>query len=299
MIKKLHTGLIVFDWLDLLCISFSVGGLTSYLFQKYSERDRDPIDPIVTELKENSRILIDEDFTSISIVSTEGNSLKLPLVRGGKRIKKGISLAIRNKKLAAFLKALLETKRNQRLVKLLQIYLGILNQLLTYGVGIRFAVGGSLHTTQIILITVSGSVGGFLVGQILGNPLATVLFPLVILFGRGVEEIPDPHEKCKFICQVAEDFHNKEHLMEMQKLNSLIEETSNKLKLPLDQVPLLSVECVKEEFSILQRFKLRQLIESVKVKKRVRHFNEFIKKFPECSIDLEEIAEEVIEKTPE
>jgi hypothetical protein len=238
-----------------------------------------------------------EDSEPMILFSTDGNPRKLPVFRGGQL--DGISFTIKSKKFADFLKKFLETKRNQKLVKLLQIFFVRINQLLTSGVGVRFAIGGCLGYTQIILLTVSGSVGGFLVGQIIENPLPTMLLPLIIMFGRKIEEIPDPYEKCKLLCQVAEDFHNKEHLIEMKQLNSLVEETAMKLKLPLDKVPLLSVECVKDEFSILQRFKLRQLIENAKVKKRVMHFHEFIKKFPECSVDLEEICQEVVEKIPE
>jgi hypothetical protein len=288
MVKKLHTGLIVFDWIDVFCISFSVGGAMSYLFQKYNEKNSNPVDPIVNELKQNSKIL---KVQSIPVISTKGDSLNLPLVRGGKLIK-GISLSIKNKKFAAFLKLFLETKRKRKLVKLLQAYLYVLNQLLTYGVGVRFAVGGSLETTQIILISVSGSIGGFLAGQILKNPLAIILLPLSLVIGRGIEEIPNPQKKCEFICKAAEDFHNRQYLIEMKKL------------IPLEKIPLLSsVECVKdelsEELSIMQRFKLRQLFESAKVKKRVEYYHEFIKRFPECSMDLEEIAEKVVEKIPD
>jgi hypothetical protein len=295
MVKVLHTGLIVFDLLDLLCISFFVGSGTSYLARRYNEKKK--VDPIIAELKKTCRIL--ESSKSIAIVSTEGQLLKMPLVRGGEKITNGISLIIKNEKFAIFLQKLLETKRNQKLVKLLQIYLAVINQLLTYGIGLRFAVGGCSGYSQIILVSVSGSIGGFLVGQIMVNPLTTMIFPLIILFGRGIEQVPDPHEKCKMICQIAEEYHNKQYLIEMQKLNSLVQDTSNKLNLPLDEIPLLSVKCVEEKTSLLQRFKLRQLLEGAKVRKRVQHFNKFIKQFPDCSVDLETVSQEIIDKVSE
>jgi len=85
--------------------------------------------------------------------------------------------------------------------------------------------------------------------------------------------------------------------MYMQNLNSLVEDTATALQLPLDKVPL--VGCVEEKLSLVQRFKLRQLIESDKARKRVQHFNEFMKKFPECDPDPEAVYEEIVGKMTE
>ena len=98
-------------------------------------------------------------------------------------------------------------------------------------------------------------------GMITANPLASVLLPLAILYGRGIEDVPDPYERCKAFCKAAEEFHNKQLTIEMKELNSLVEDASNALGLPLEKVPLL---CVEEKLSLLQRYKLRQLIESEK-----------------------------------
>jgi hypothetical protein len=286
--KRLHTGVIVFDTIDIICISFSVGSCLAYLMRKHKE-SRD-VDPIVTELKEKSPVIA---------VSIDGKPLKLPLVRGGDTLKgvKGVSLAIKSKRLAALISAIVYAKRSQKLVKLLQIYFAILNASLTSSVGLRFAVGGSLDYTQFILIAFPATAGGFLIGQVIANPLASVFLPLAILYGRGIEDIPDPYEKCKLLCKVAEEFHNKQLAIdEMKNLNSLVEDTSTALQLPLDKVPLV---CVEEKLSLLQRFKLRKLIESERVQKRVQHFNEFIKQFPECDADPETVYEQVVEKIPE
>lgn len=279
--KRLHTGVILFDTIDIICISFSVGSCLAYLIRKHKE-SRD-VDPIVTELKEKSPVIA---------VSIDGKPLKLPLVRGGETLK-GVSLAIKSKRLAALIRAIVNLKRMQKLFKLLQIYFAILNASLTSSVGLRFAVGGSLDYTQFILITFPATAGGFLMGQVIANPLASVFLPLAILFGRGIEDIPDPSEKCKLLCKVAEEFHKKQLAIEMKKLNSLVEDTSTALQLPLDKVPLV---CVEEKLSLLQRFKLRKLIESERVQKRVQHFNEFIKQFPECDADPEAVYEQVVEK---
>jgi hypothetical protein len=291
---------LLIDWLDIVLISFEVGAVIAFLYRRYQKNKN--LDPIVAELKKNS--LTVEKSNPSRRISTKRFSKKLHLIRGGEltkngaEISSGVSLVIRNKKFSAFLKALVEAKRSQKLLILLQIFFAILNHSLEYNLGLRIYVSGSLNFTQIILLAVSGSVSGILVGQIL-NPLATMALPLMIMFGRGIEDVPDPQEKCKLICEIAENYHNKQHLVQMQELNSLVAESSEKLKLPLEKVPLMSVECVKEKVSILQRYKLRQVVESEKVKNRVKYFNKFIEKFPECDVNIEEIAKEVGEKMKE
>lgn len=84
-------------------------------------------------------------------------------MRGGATLKE-VSLVIKSKRLAALIRALVNAKRSQKLVKLLQINFAILNALLTSSVGLRFAVRGSLDYTQFILISVPATVGGFMVG---------------------------------------------------------------------------------------------------------------------------------------
>lgn len=83
-------------------------------------------------------------------------------------------------------------------------------------------------------------------------PLVSAVLPIVILFGRGIEEIPNPYEKCRIICRAAEEYHNQQLGIEMEQLDSLIEELS--AALPLNKKPLL---CVEEKLSLLQRFKLK------------------------------------------
>jgi hypothetical protein len=282
--KRLHTGVILLDTIDIICISFSVGSGLAYLVQRHKKNRSG--DPIVTELKEKSPVIA---------VSIDGKPLKLPLVRGGDNLKK-VSLAIKSKKLAALIRAIVNAKKGQRLFKILQIYFAILNASLTSTVGLRFALGGSLDYTQFILIAFPATAGGFLMGQVIANPLASVFLPLAILYGRGIEDIPDPYENCKLLCKVAEEFHNKQLAIEMKNLNSLVEETSTALQLPLDKVSLV---CVEEKLSIMQRFKLRKLVKGEKVRKRVQHFNEFIKQFPECDADPQTVYEQVVEKITE
>jgi hypothetical protein len=162
--------------------------------------------------------------------------------------------------------------------------------------GLRFALGGSLDYTQILLIAFPSTLGGFMIGLTTAYPLAIALLPLSILYGRGIEDIPDPSAKCKAICKVVEEFHNNQLAIEMKKLNSLVEDASAALQLPLDKVHLL---CVEEKLSLLQRYKLREGIKNAETRKRVQHFSEFIKKFPECEANLEVVFEEIVGKIAE
>jgi len=279
--RRLHTGVIILDAFDILCISFSLGSGLAYLVEIRRKKQKN-LDPIISELKRKSPIIQ---------TSTDRRPSKVLLVRGGETIK-GIALAIKSKRLAALIRAIITAKRQQKLFKLLQINFAILNAIITSSVGINIAIGGSFQYTQIFLIAVPATAGGFIFTSLIGSPLAVVL-PLAIFFNRGIEDIPDPYEKCRLLCKAAEKFHNKQLAIEMVKLNSLVEDTSTVLQLPLDKVPLV---CVEEKLSLLQRFKLRKLVESGEIQNRVQHFNEFIKKFPECDVDPEAVYEEVVKK---
>ena len=80
-------------------------------------------------------------------------------------------------------------------------------------------------------------------------------------------------------------------MLEMKNLRSLVKDMSDALQFPLDQVPLL---CTQNKISLTQRFKLKEVIRSARARKRVQHFSEFIKKFPECEADPETVFEEIM-----
>ena len=81
-------------------------------------------------------------------------------------------------------------KKKQKLVKLLQINFAIFNAVLTSSTGLHFAIGGSLDYTEFILIAFPATVGGFLMGQVIENPLAIALLPLTIFYSHGISSIP-------------------------------------------------------------------------------------------------------------
>jgi hypothetical protein len=106
--------------------------------------------------------------------------------------------------------------------------------------------------------------------------------PLIFLYGREVENLPDPREKCRELCQTAEDYHNREILTGMRKFNSFVEKP-----------PLV---CVEEKISLLQRHKLKELTKNKLTKNRVQYFNQFIERFSECGVDIDEVYEQIFKE---
>ena len=272
--KRLHNGVLIFDVIDIILISFLIGNSCAHLIRKYKSKTN--IDPIVKELKKECRVIA---------VNIDGKPLKFPLVRGGD----DVSIIIKNKKFARLMRLLLTARKNQRLLQFLQANFTTLNLFLTATLDFRIAVGGSLDYTQIVLISGPSMLSGYLVAQIVKNPLISVFLPLTLLYGRGIQDIQDPYESCRLLCKAAEQIHSRELAIEMSELNSLVGETFYNL-------PLI---CVEEKSSLVQRFKLRKLVESEIVQNRVQYFSEFIKKFPECDGDSKIIFEQMIGKITE
>ena len=124
--KRLYTGVIILDGLDILCISFSGGSIIRYCYKRYRYYRRIKStgeDPIVDESKRKS---------PIQMFSKKGKPLKLPLIliRGGDNEKiRGFSLMIKNKKLAKIMRAIVNARKNQKTLRLLQDVLCITNGL--------------------------------------------------------------------------------------------------------------------------------------------------------------------------
>jgi hypothetical protein len=66
--RRYPSGLIVFDTIDIICISFSVGSSIAYLSRRYKRTKQE--DPLVQELKERSPVIA---------VSIDGRPLRVPL----------------------------------------------------------------------------------------------------------------------------------------------------------------------------------------------------------------------------
>jgi hypothetical protein len=211
----LHTSLILLNRKNIVCISFSAAPSLGYLIRKLKEKrlEKKTIDPIVTELKSES---------SVIAVSLNGKPLKLPIIRRGDGVQ-GWSLVVESKKLVALIKVIGNTKK---IYMLLTLFFALLNASLTSSVGLRFVVGGSLDYTQFIIIALPATVGGFFMKQVSANPLASIFLPLAILYGGGIEDIPDPHAHCKQLSKIAEEFHNKQLEMEMREFGSFLDDVS-------------------------------------------------------------------------
>ena len=183
--KRLYTGLIILDRIDIICISFSAGSIMAYGVKRYRNYRKSKIkgeDPIVNELKRKS---------PIRMFSKKGKPLKLPLMKGYDRIR-GYSLVLENKKLAQILEAIIYAKKKQKMLIVLQDVLFILNTLLTSTTGFRIATGGSLDYTQILLIAFPSTIACFLMATMYTHPLVISILPMAILFGRGIEGITHP-----------------------------------------------------------------------------------------------------------
>lgn len=75
----------------------------------------------------------------------------------------------------------------------------------------------------------------------------------------------------------------------MGNFNALVEDTASQIKLPLDHLL-----CIEEELSLVERFKLKEVIKSRKAKQATTYFSEFIKGIPECDPNPEAIYEKIM-----
>lgn len=109
-----------------------------------------------------------------------------------------------------------------------------------------------------------------MVGTIYAYPLASTALPIAILFSRGIENIPDPHEKCRLTSKTAEKYHNQQLRLEMENIGSLVRDAADELQLTIDKRLLLYTE---QPISFLERYILKEEIKSAKAIKRVQHFS--------------------------
>jgi hypothetical protein len=182
------------------------------------------VDPIVLELTEKSRIIpINRSKSKVIAIGIDGKPPNIPMMRGGKI--EGYSLVFKNQRIFFFVKTLCDKKRSQRIFKLL-------GNLIAYTLGLRITAGGSMDYTQFILFCVPSTLGGFIVGTLITNPLLVTIFPLMFLYTRGIENVIDPSEKCRVLCKVAEEFHNRKLALEMKEITSFIDNTVKVLEFP-------------------------------------------------------------------
>ena len=275
--KRNLSGFYILDSIDFCLLAFSFGGTISYLLQKKSRED-----PLIKELKDISRIL--ETKPLVQPFRPDGSMITGKLLGGRDEAVKGIflvSLLIKNPKFVGLITKILKLYQKQ---KKMRFFFALVNAMIASSVGIKFAAGGSAGYLQILLIVLPSSISGFLLANISQNPLSTIFLPLLFFLGRDVETIIDPELKCRILCKFSEVYHNRQILAEMQKITPLLQEIHE---------PLI---CVEQKLSLIERYKLRQLTKNTLAKNRIKHFSEFIKKFPDCVPDLENLYQEIFKE---
>lgn len=236
--------------------------------------------------------------------SDNGKPLQLPLIRGGSTfiteekllISKFFSILIKSRRIARFLNLLNDAYTRHRQLKLLRYFFLVFNNVLTRQIGLRIGVciAEGLDASLIIFIVLPSTLAVLVVGLTTKYALPSALLTLAILFGRGIETITDPYEKCRILYKYAEQVHNKQLRIEMKNINSIVETTATSLQFQVEEV---HVACVEQKLSLFERYKLREVIKSPKARRQVKHFSEFIKKFPECDADPKAVYAEIVDKT--
>ena len=285
MIKIYPNGLVCLDLYDFVLVTFCVGNTIGYVVRRKMAKRSETIvqDPIINELKSRSPRLLR---------SENGMMIKLPLngARGGNKRSATMlfSLIIRSPKFAAFLRLLLEAKRKQRQLLFLRIMFTALNKFITNNAGIYIHISNASYDyVKLIMIGVSSTTTGVMLGLFLQNSIALSGFSLLALYMRDIEYVE--YDNCALLCKAVQTYHNTGILQEMR---STIQITKDEL---LELEPPVYLSCFEEKTSLIQRYKLRELLDSKSGKRRIQHFSEFIKRFPECQPDTEALYKDIIE----
>jgi hypothetical protein len=285
--KMYPSGMVCLDIYDVVLISFTVGNTVGVLIKFYRKRHQKLIsaDPIIGELKTKSPRMV---------LSESGQMKRPPLgvyLRGGekwRRLTILLSVVIKNKRFAKLIKSIVEIHQKQRQLRFLAAIFSTLNRLLTNHVGLYIDATSYLDYSRFIFIAISSGTGGLLTGLLLKNSIILSVLSCATMYVRGVERISSDYNNCQILCEVAQQFHNKQVQIEMKKI---IPEIQN----PLIDIEVPTYICMEEKTSLVQRYRLRQLVESEKGNKRVQYFNEFIKKFPDCDPNPETIFKSIEE----
>jgi hypothetical protein len=198
-------------------------GLTlAYVNRKYQQRKK--IDPIVSELKRECALVIPVYVNGKPIKPMK--PIKPIIKRGGAKIMVR-SATIKSQKLAKLVLKTIRLRKKYKQIKFLQLFFATLNSSLTFNLGLRVVVGGSLNYINLIIIIFSSTVADYLIEQAISNPLVSILGPLIVTFGLGVDDSEvedDPLEKCRLLYKFAEQYHTRELKVEMEILNSTLED---------------------------------------------------------------------------
>lgn len=288
MKRFLYSNLLTFDVTDVILLSWTVGGSAVHVYKWYrNRRERRKnldkgIDPIVIELKETAPRIV---------ISDRGKPITVPTYRGGDDSSiRAWHKIIESRRLGKIICAIAYASSKHRKLVFIGRAFCILNNMLTVGTGLRFALGGYQNGIQIVLIAFTSTTMGAISAAFISSPLV-VLIPVGLFFGRGIEVIADPYEECRLICRMAEQYHNQRLLQDMPAFTTMAKKAAIQSGISLDEFPLL---CVEEQLSLVQRYRLKQVIETPEGKKAVKFFAEFIKQFKQCDPNPEEIYQNVV-----
>ena len=106
-------------------------------------------------------------------------------------------------------------------------------------IGLAIGIAGTPNMIEFFLWFAPSGIAAFFLFPLFSNPLVGLFWPLLLFSGRGIQIEEDPYEKCRILCQVAEQVHNDKLKLEMSQLKPLVKEVVNTLNLSTDEVRLL------------------------------------------------------------
>ena len=277
--KVYPNGLIILDATDIICLGVILGYSTTTIVKLlktyYSNKNEDPL---VSDLKRLSPVKEKE----------KNKPLKVPIryfPRGGQLPPglKRISVFIKNKQLGKLVVILLRVTKKIRELKRVKSALILLNVLLFRKLGLAFAAGGSItHIHILLFVTTSSTAGALLALLSAAGGFIFVLAPLLTLISRYEFISSETVNRCRLLCEAAQEYHNKKLGIEMK---SFAQEMETSLSLTSDEGPL---QCTGEG-KLYQRYKEGQEY----LNNQVNNFNKIKNRFSECN---DETADEINEK---
>ena len=282
---KLPGSRYLLDSCDVCLLGFSGGILLSYLYKKYkvyivyknkneNSKDYRSINLIVEELRKKS---------PIQVRTTRDNWIKMPMVRGGVDPKfpefvEAFSVIIKSEKISNLILSLAQEKINRRDLRIMRAVISVLGRVLSNG-SVHASIGVFDGSFQVLVIAISSSTAGLIIGLLTENPLSIIGIPLTILLTREIEEVDYDTEECQLFCEASEQYLNKKIKIKMDKVVNHIRPES----VPLDSESIPKfLECTEDKLSLSTRYKLKESIKTPYNRKSIEYFSNFIKKFQQC-----------------
>ena len=266
--KIYPNGLIILDATDIICLGlilvYSTGTIIKLLKIYYASKNEDPL---VSDLKRLSPVK--------EIKKEKNKPLKVPICYFPRSDQlppdlKGISIFIRNKQLGKLVVILLKVTKKVRQLKKVKTALILLNVLLFKKLGIAFAAGESItHIHILLFVTTSSTAGALLALLLTTGGFIFVLGPLLTLISRHEFVSAETINRCRLLCEVVQEYHNKKLGIEME---SFVQEMETSVSVNSDRGPFQYTsegklyQCYKENKEYLNK----QVSNFNKIKDRLR-----------------------------